>query len=118
MNLDMARSEVFNTDCIKYMRSLPSEYFDLAVCDPPFGKGNDDALDDRGGGARFGERFIRYYKMEPTQRKTEREVLQPSETGGGRTVRRTVQKVFQAGTGFKEERGRQGTVFQWGGVLN
>ena len=44
----MARSEVFNTDCIEYMRSLPSEYFDLAVCDPPFGKGNDDTLDDRG----------------------------------------------------------------------
>ena len=45
----MARSEVFNTDCIEYMRSLPSKYFDLAVCDPPFGKGNDDTLDDRGG---------------------------------------------------------------------
>ena len=43
----MARSEVFNTDCIEYMRSLPSKYFDLAVCDPPFGKGNDDTLDDR-----------------------------------------------------------------------
>lgn len=77
----MARSEVFNTDCIEYMRSLPSEYFDLAVCDPPFGKGNDDTLDN-GEGARFGERFSRYYKMEPTQRRTEREVLQPSETGG------------------------------------
>ena len=45
----MARSEVFNTDCIEYMRSLPSKYFDLAVCDPPFGKGNDDTLDDSGG---------------------------------------------------------------------
>ena len=52
----MARSEVFNTDCIEYMRSLPSKYFDLAVCDPPFGKGNDDTLDN---GARFGERFNR-----------------------------------------------------------
>lgn len=44
----MAKSEVFNMDCIEYMRSLPSKYFDLAVCDPPFGKGNDDTLDDRG----------------------------------------------------------------------
>lgn len=43
----MARSEVFNTDCIEYMRSLPSKCFDLAVCDPPFGKENDDTLDDR-----------------------------------------------------------------------
>lgn len=46
----MARSEVFNTDCIEYMRSLPSKYFDLAVCDPPFGKGNDDTLETGGQG--------------------------------------------------------------------
>ena len=34
---------------------------------------------------------------------------------GGRTVRRTIQEILQAGTGFKEELGRQDTVFQWGG---
>lgn len=45
----MAINEAYNIDCIEYMRSLPDKYFDLAVCDPPFGKGNDDALDDRGG---------------------------------------------------------------------
>ena len=112
----MARSEVFNMDCIEYMRSLPSKYFDLAVCDPPFGKGNDDTLDNGGGRFHKGGCFERYHKLEPTQRRTEREVLQPSETGGGgRTVRRKIQKVFQAGTGFKEERGQQDTVFQWGG---
>ena len=113
----MARSEVFNMDCIEYMRSLPSKYFDLAVCDPPFGKGNDDTLDN-GGRFHKGGCFERYHKLESTQRRTEREVLQPSETGGGRTVRGKIQKILQAGTGFKEERGRQGTVFQWGGVLN
>ena len=48
----MARSEVFNMDCIEYMRSLPSKYFDLAVCDPPFGKGNDDTLDNGGDSTR------------------------------------------------------------------
>ena len=110
----MARSEVFNTDCIEYMRSLPSKYFDLAVCDPPFGKGNDDTLDNGGGRFHKGGCFERYHKLEPTQRRTEREVLQPSETGG-RTVRRKIQKILQAGTGFKEERGQQDTVFQWGG---
>ena len=78
----MARSEVFNMDCIEYMRSLPSEYFDLAVCDPPFGKGNDDTLDNGGGRFHKGGCFERYHKLEPTQRRTEREVLQPSETGG------------------------------------
>ena len=31
-------------DCIEYMRSLPDNAFDIAVCDPPYGKGNDDNL--------------------------------------------------------------------------
>ena len=31
-------------DCIEYMRSLPSKYFDLAVCDPPYGSGNNPKL--------------------------------------------------------------------------
>ena len=75
----MAINEAYNVDCIEYMRTLPDNCFDLAVCDPPYGSGNDPKL------------------------------------GGGRTVRRTIQEILQAGTGFKEERGRQDTVFQWGG---
>ena len=112
----MARSEVFNTDCIEYMRSLPSKYFDLAVCDPPFGKGNDDTLDV--GGARFGERFSRYYKLEPTQRRMEREVLQPSETGGQNGSEKDSKGIssrnrFQGGTWATRYRVPIG-----GGVLN
>lgn len=38
-------------DCIEYMRSLPDNAFDIAVCDPPYGKGNDDNLVNGGGGA-------------------------------------------------------------------
>ena len=37
----MAINEAYNVDCIEYMRSLPDGYFDLAVCDPPYGSGND-----------------------------------------------------------------------------
>ena len=40
----MAKSEVYNTDCIEYMRTIPDNHFDIAVCDPPFGSANDDAL--------------------------------------------------------------------------
>ena len=40
----MAKSEVYNTDCIEYMHTLPDNHFDIAVCDPPFGSANDDAL--------------------------------------------------------------------------
>lgn len=33
------KSEVINTDCIEYMRTLPDGYFDLAIADPPYGIG-------------------------------------------------------------------------------
>ena len=36
-------------DCIEYMRGLPDNVFDIAVCDPPYGKGNDDNLVNCGG---------------------------------------------------------------------
>lgn len=32
---------ILNVDCMEYMRSLPDKYFDLAVCDPPYGIGRD-----------------------------------------------------------------------------
>ena len=35
-------SEVHNIDCIEYMRTLPDNYFDLAVCDPPYGMANSE----------------------------------------------------------------------------
>ena len=46
-------------DCIEYMRGLPDNVFDIAVCDPPYGKGNDDNLV---WGGRFGQRFGKYFK--------------------------------------------------------
>ena len=74
-------------DCIEYMRGLPDNVFDIAVCDPPYGKGNDDNLVNWGGGQnqdlptsrRFGGRFRRYDKpMEQTAGRTERKILQAS----------------------------------------
>lgn len=35
----MAKSEVFNEDCIAAMKRFPDKYFDLAVVDPPYGLG-------------------------------------------------------------------------------
>lgn len=37
----MATSIVHNCDCMDYMRTLPDGYFDLAICDPPYGIGAD-----------------------------------------------------------------------------
>ena len=35
------KSEVYNMDCLEYMRTLPDKAFDLAIADPPYGIGED-----------------------------------------------------------------------------
>lgn len=35
----MPISEVYNCDCLEYMKSLPDKYFDLCIADPPYGIG-------------------------------------------------------------------------------
>lgn len=35
----MPISEVHNCDCLEFMRSLPDNYFDLCIADPPYGIG-------------------------------------------------------------------------------
>lgn len=34
-------SEAYNVDCMEYMKGIPDGYFHLAVCDPPYGIGED-----------------------------------------------------------------------------
>ncbi len=34
------KSEVYNVDCLAYMREVPDKAFDLAIVDPPYGIGN------------------------------------------------------------------------------
>lgn len=38
----MPESLTYNCDCLEYMRTLPDNAFDLAVCDPPYGAGFTD----------------------------------------------------------------------------
>lgn len=64
-----AKSDVFNMDCVEYMRTLPDNYFDIAICDPPYGDadssdfqfGENTSTSNR---LRFhgGDRLERYYK--------------------------------------------------------
>ena len=66
-------SDVFNMDCVEYMRTLPDNHFDIAICDPPYG----DA--DSGNfhlGGRFGERFDRYKQPIAIPRRRQMESLQ------------------------------------------
>ena len=30
-------SETYNMDCMEYMKNIPDKWFDLAICDPPYG---------------------------------------------------------------------------------
>ena len=43
----MAQSNVFNCDCVEYMKTLPDGYFDLCIADPPYGDAKGDTI---GGG--------------------------------------------------------------------
>ena len=36
----MPISEVYNVDCLEYMRSLPDKHFDLCIADPPYALGD------------------------------------------------------------------------------
>lgn len=44
----MPISEVFNMDCMEYMRQFPDKHFELAVVDPPYGIGRDGAKETTG----------------------------------------------------------------------
>ena len=37
MNLDLTRSH--NMDCMEFMKDIPDKFYDLAICDPPYGIG-------------------------------------------------------------------------------
>lgn len=44
----MPISEVFNMDCMEYMKDIPDNFFDLAVVDPPYGIGASDMTMGKG----------------------------------------------------------------------
>ena len=43
------RSEVYNIDCLEYMRTLPDKAFQLAIADPPYGIDADRSQKQRAG---------------------------------------------------------------------
>lgn len=57
----MPTSEVYNMDCMAYMKTLPDNAFDLACCDPPFGGGFTE-----GGGCKG---WFSKYRQEPEKEK-------------------------------------------------
>lgn len=45
----MLENGLYNMDCMEGMREFPDKYFDLAICDPPYGIGYDKKAHDNGG---------------------------------------------------------------------
>ena len=39
MTYDLTGNHAYNIDCMELMRQVPDKYFDLSVCDPPYGGG-------------------------------------------------------------------------------
>lgn len=35
---------LYNTDCMEFMRNVPDKYYDLAIVDPPYGIGRDGSI--------------------------------------------------------------------------
>ena len=67
-------SDVFNMDCVEYMRTLPDNHFDIAICDPPYGDAESGNF--HLGGGRFGGRFDRYKQPTAIPRRRQMESLQ------------------------------------------
>ena len=92
--------ELLNCDCMEYMRTLPDNAFDLAICDPPYGGGNDGEINGGGqvlGKVRpiqvnhaFGGRFERYNYTPPQRRKKGKPNIV-----GHRSVGRLLQGIVQ-----------------------
>jgi site-specific DNA-methyltransferase (adenine-specific) len=43
----MAEINFYNIDCIEFMKTKPDNYYDLAICDPPYGLGNKTVGSDK-----------------------------------------------------------------------
>ena len=52
----MPRSEVYNCDCLEYMKGLPDKYFSLAIADPPYGININESIGRRKGDKHSGRK--------------------------------------------------------------
>jgi len=44
---DLLKSEVYNTDCVEFMKQYPDNHWELAIIDPPYGIGGDSLHTNR-----------------------------------------------------------------------
>jgi site-specific DNA-methyltransferase (adenine-specific) len=61
-------SEVYNQDCLEGMKQYPDKFFDLAICDPPYGIGYDGVRKSTGShGGRKAHAFKGWDEMTPDE---------------------------------------------------
>ena len=58
-------SEVFNTDCLEYMRTLPDKAFQLAIADPPYGININESIGRRKGDKHSGRKKATWDNASP-----------------------------------------------------
>jgi len=73
-------SEVYNMDCMEYMKSVPDKHFNLAICDPPYGLHAD--LMRMGSSTQNGKKYI----------STAQRVNKSQYTGGGKLKNRILNR--------------------------
>lgn len=59
------RSDVFNIDCMEYMRTLPDNYFQLAIADPPYGININESIGRRKGDKHNGRKKATWDNASP-----------------------------------------------------
>ena len=60
-----------NCDCMEFMKQFPDKYFELAICDPPYGGGAEANAEESfkcGLVGRFGQRFEKYLQKPECKR--------------------------------------------------
>lgn len=108
------KNEVYNCDCIEYMKTLPKGYFQLAIADPPYGGAGNEQID--GGGQIWSAvrplQAGKHIKLDSTSPKDRmykyRKTLppptaatQPRQRRKIRAIRRSRGKVHRLGCGTK-----------------
>ena len=91
--MSMAESIAYNMDCLEYMRTLPDNYFDLCVADPPYGDAmqTDSVIDHLHSSARQQERERERERTQPWNRFGQRfdrykyQLQEPAEHGRSAT---------------------------------
>ena len=96
-------NEAYNIDCMEYMKSLPDNYFDLCVADPPYGAGLTEGGGCQGWFSKYHQehrnlrgRFDKYNCSQSVNVERERERERERRDADGRGVGEEVRKKIIA----------------------